>query len=94
MRFPGGESFRDMQMRIVSELEVLRAEHKKQTIAVISHADVIKAAVAHYAGIHLDLFQRLVIAPASLTVLDMGGLMPRLLCLNDVSHLPAVPEEK
>ena len=94
MRFPGGESFQEVQARAVAELEHLCSEHPKQTIAIVSHADVLKAVVAYTIGLHLDLFQRLVIAPASLTVLDVGGLMPCLLCLNDISHLPAVLEEK
>jgi probable phosphomutase (TIGR03848 family) len=94
MRFPGGESFQEVQARAVAELERLCAEHPKQTVAAISHADVIKAAVAYTIGLPLDLFQRLVIAPASLTVLELGGLMPHLLCLNDISHLPAIFEEK
>jgi probable phosphomutase (TIGR03848 family) len=88
VRFPGGESFQEVQARAVAELERLCVEHPKQTVAVVSHADVIKAAVAYTIGLHLDLFQRLVIAPASLTVLELGGLMPHLLCLNDISHLP------
>ncbi len=92
MRFPGGESFYEMQTRIVAELERLRAKHPKQTIVVVSHADVIKAAVAHYAGVHLDLFQRLIISPASLTVLVLDGPMPRLVCMNDTGHLPHVVE--
>lgn len=87
MRFPGGESFQEAQARAVAELERLCTEHLQQTIAVVSHSDVIKAAVAYYIGLHLDLFQRLVIAAASLTVLELGGLTPYLLCLNDTSHL-------
>jgi len=94
MRFPGGESFQEMQTRAVAELEYLCTEHPKQTVAVVSHSDVIKAAVAYTIGLHLDLFQRLVIAPASLTVLELGGLMPYLLCLNDINHLSAISEEK
>jgi probable phosphoglycerate mutase len=94
MRFPGGESFREVQARAVAELERVCADHPKQTIAVVSHADVIKAVVAYAIGLPLDLFQRLVIAPASLTVLELGDLMPHLLCLNDISHLPAISEEK
>jgi probable phosphomutase (TIGR03848 family) len=90
VRFPGGESFREVQARVVAELEELSAKHHGQTIAVVSHADVIKAALAHYVGLHLDLFQRLVIAPASLTVLELGDTVPRLFCMNDVSHLPEV----
>ncbi|MCP4537672.1 MAG: MSMEG_4193 family putative phosphomutase [Chloroflexi bacterium] len=91
-RFPGGESFYEMQTRIVTELEALRGKHPKQTIAAVSHADVIKAAVAHYAGVHLDLFQRLIISPASLTVLMLEGPMPRLICMNDTGHLRSVVE--
>jgi probable phosphoglycerate mutase len=92
MRFPGGESFCEVQARIVAELDALRVKHPRQTIAVVSHADVIKIAVAHYVGLHLDLFQRLVIEPASLTVLALGGPMPYLACMNDIGHLPPVVE--
>jgi probable phosphomutase (TIGR03848 family) len=88
VRFPGGEALREMQARVVAELEGLRAQHPKQTIAVVTHADVIKASVAHYVGLHLDLFQRLIVGPASLTVLSLGDTVPRLVCLNDTGHLP------
>ena len=91
-RFPGGESFYEMQTRIVTELEELRGKHPKQTIAAVSHADVIKAAVAHYAGVHLDLFQRLIISPASLTVLVLDGPVPHLVCVNDTGHLRSAVE--
>jgi probable phosphoglycerate mutase len=96
VRFPDGESFCEIQARVVAELEDLTIEHRQQTIAVVSHADVIKAALAYYIGLHLDSFQRLVIAPASLTVLALGDMTPRLLCMNDISHLPDVSgrEEK
>jgi probable phosphomutase (TIGR03848 family) len=94
VRFPGGESFQEVQARAMAEMERLCSEHPQQTVAVVSHADVIKAAVAYTIGLHLDLFQRLVVAPASLTVLELGDLVPRLLCLNDIGHLPVVSEEK
>lgn len=61
VRFPGGESLREMQTRVVAELEEVRIEHPQQTVVIISHGDVIKAAVAFYIGLPLDLFQRLVI---------------------------------
>jgi len=92
MRFPGGESFQEMQVRVVAEIEELWARHPKQTIAIVSHADVIKAAVAHYVGIHLDLFQRLLVSPASLTVLALDRPVSRLVCLNDTGHLPTITE--
>ena len=63
-RFPGGESFVEMQLRIVSTLDRLRDAHPGGTIVCVSHADPIKAAIAHALGTHLDLFQRIVISPA------------------------------
>jgi probable phosphoglycerate mutase len=88
MRFPGGESVREAQARVVAELEELRAAHPDQTVVVVSHADIIKSAVAYYIGLHLDLFQRLVVQPASLSVLHLNGLSNHLECLNDTAHLP------
>jgi probable phosphoglycerate mutase len=87
VRFPGGESFLEVQTRAVAELERLASKHPDKTIAIVSHADVIKAVVAYAIGLPLDLFQRLVVAPASLTVLERGGPLPHLLCLNDTGHL-------
>src|SRR5687767_4974122 len=55
-RFPGGESFVEMQLRIVSTIERLRAAHPGGTIVCVSHADPIKAAIAQSIGTHLDLF--------------------------------------
>jgi probable phosphoglycerate mutase len=91
-RFPGGESIREMQARAVTELDAVVAQHPSQTVLVVSHADVIKAAIAHYAGLHLDMFQRLVVNPASLSTVAFTPMGPRLVCLNDTSHLP--PEEE
>lgn len=84
-RFPEGESFPEAQARIVSELESLRAMHNtpKATIACIFHSDPIKLAVAHYIGLPLDLFQRLIIAPASISILQISDGHVRLLGLND-----------
>jgi probable phosphomutase (TIGR03848 family) len=81
-RFPGGESLLEMQTRAVAAIERLRAEHTGQTVLVASHADVIKAVAAHYTGLHLDQFQRLVVGPASLTALAFGQV-PQLVRLNE-----------
>jgi broad specificity phosphatase PhoE len=66
-RFPNGESFTEMQVRIVGALDRLRVRHPGGTIVCVSHADPIKAAVAHAMGTHLDLFQRIVISPCSIS---------------------------
>lgn len=67
--FPGGESFVAMQARIVSTLSTLCAKHPGETIVAVSHADVIKAATAAALGTPLDLFQRIIIAPCSVTTI-------------------------
>jgi len=87
-RFPSGEAIREMQARAVAELDTIAAAHPEETALVVSHADVIKAALAHYAGLHLDLFQRLVVNPASLSVVAFTKMGPRLVCLNDTAHVP------
>jgi probable phosphoglycerate mutase len=85
--FPGGETIRDMQARMVAELETVRALHPGCIVAVVSHADPIKSVIAHYAGMHLDLFQRLSVSPASVTAIALGPMGPRLMSLNDTGNL-------
>jgi probable phosphomutase (TIGR03848 family) len=81
-RFPGGESIFEMQARAVLAVEGLREAHPGQTVAVCSHADVNKALTCHYLGMHLDLFQRVVVSPASVTAIAFGPV-PYLVRLND-----------
>jgi len=94
VRFPGGESMREVQARMAAELDGIRDAHPGQIVAVVSHSDPIKMVVAHYAGLALDLFQRLAISPASVTVLGFTPFGPRLLCLNYVDPLPTFKMEK
>jgi probable phosphomutase (TIGR03848 family) len=81
-RFPAGESLYEMQARTVLAVERLREAHPGQTVLVCSHADVIKALTCHYLGMHLDLFQRVVVSPASVTAFAFGP-GPYLVRLND-----------
>ena len=81
-RFPNGESFSEMQHRIVSAIDRLRAAHPGGTIVCVSHADPIKAAVAHALGTHLDLFQRIVISTCAVSVIAYGGGAPAVLAVN------------
>lgn len=68
--FPNGESFYQAQQRIVEELYNLAAQHKpKDVIACFSHSDLIKLAICHFSAMPLDAFQRLIIAPASVSTL-------------------------
>jgi probable phosphoglycerate mutase len=71
-----------MQARIVACLERLRSAHPGEAIVAVSHADPIRAAVAHAMGTHLDLFQRVVISPCSLTAIAYGPGGPMVLTVN------------
>ena len=81
-RFPEGESFAEMQQRVWSALERLAARHRGQSVVCVSHADPIKAAVTFALGVPLDLFQRTVISPASISVVTLGAGAPTVLCVN------------
>jgi len=84
--FPGGESIRAAQQRAVEATERIAAAHRGGTVVLVSHADVIKAVLAHHLGMGLDLFQRLVVSPASSSVLLLpDGATPVVLSVNDTS---------
>ena len=87
--FPDGESFVAVQNRGVAAIEALRARHPKDHVCIVSHGDVIRLVVAHYMGVHLDLFQRIHVTPGSLTVLAITDEGPGILTLNapSGSHL-------
>ncbi|QDG63615.1 MSMEG_4193 family putative phosphomutase [Pseudarthrobacter sp. NIBRBAC000502771] len=86
-RFPNGEGFSGMQARMVATLDDLRAAHRGGVVICFSHADPIKAAVAHALGTHLDLFQRIMISPASVSVISYtDGQAPAVLTVNSTSE--------
>ncbi len=86
--FPEGEPILAAQSRIVGLIERLRESHKPSAnVACCSHADVIKLALAHYAGMHIDLYQRLVVATASVSVIRFDDFGVQIERLNDVGEL-------
>ncbi|MDQ0732329.1 MSMEG_4193 family putative phosphomutase [Arthrobacter sp. B1I2] len=86
-RFPNGEGFSGMQARMTAALETLRAAHPGGVVVCFSHADPIKAAVAHALGTHLDLFQRIMISPASVSAISfLDGQAPAVLTVNSMSE--------
>jgi probable phosphoglycerate mutase len=97
-RFPGGESLAAMQARMVAALDAVVAAHAGELVVVVSHADPIKAAIAHYTGVHLDLFQRIVISPASVSAFAFSGYGVAMLTCNDTGSLddlrPAPPNDE
>jgi probable phosphoglycerate mutase len=87
-QFPEGETLRGAQARAVDAIEELVPKHPRQTVVIVSHSDIIKMIVAHYLGVHLDLFQRVNISPASITTLNLDAGMPFIQAVNDTSHNP------
>ena len=86
-RFPGGESFTELSARMAGALERLAGAHPGETVVAVSHADPIKAAVAGAAGTPLDLFQRLVVSPCSVSALALGHGGAHVLCVNSTASL-------
>lgn len=76
MVFPNGESLLAAQERAVRSVEEIAATNRKKTVALVTHADIIKAVVSHYLGQPLDLFQRVGASPASVSVIDLADDRP------------------
>ena len=87
VRFPGGESLLEVQVRAVDASFDIAARHARGTVLVVSHADVIRLLVAHLAGMHADHLQRLSIDTASITAVSISDGFPRLLTVNETDDL-------
>ncbi len=84
-RFPGGESFTQLQTRMAATLDGVRAAHEGGVVVCFSHANPIKAAIAHAMGTPLDHFQRIDISPASVSAISYAhGRPPSVLVMNSV----------
>jgi probable phosphoglycerate mutase len=91
-RFPGGESMLEVETRVVSAVDSIVAEHPEGVVAVVAHADPIRLLLAHFAGAHVDHFQRWVVAPASVSAVAVpeGGGPPMVLAVNHTGSLAEV----
>ena len=87
-RVPGGELIIEVQARMVTTLEYLREEFPEGVIAVFSHGDPIKTALAYYGGMPLDFVLRMEISPASISIISVNDHGPRILCVNHTDGLP------
>ena len=83
MYFPAGEGIAQMQSRAMNSVHEIVSTKKKGAAVIVSHGDVIKSIVASAMGMHLDEFQRIIIDPASVSILDYSGIKPRVILLND-----------
>lgn len=81
-RFPKGESFREMSTRTIDFLDFVHIKHRGEVVVAFSHADPIKALIAHCLGIHLDSFQRLVISTAGVSAISITNVGNYVLYVN------------
>lgn len=81
-RPPDGELLLEVQSRVIAAMERIRDDHPQGTVAVLSHGDVIKAAVMYYLGMPLDFLERFEIGPASVTAITVGDWGAKVLRLN------------
>lgn len=73
VRFPGGESMLEMRDRVVAAVRAIAARHRPgDVVALFSHGDPIKAALAEALGMDFDCFQRIDVAPGSVSLIDLG----------------------
>jgi probable phosphomutase (TIGR03848 family) len=87
VEFPGGETLVGAQRRAVAALDGIARRSPRGVVVAVTHADVIRLALAHYAGVHIDLFQRFTVSPASVSALVLGDRIPRILRVNDTGTL-------
>jgi probable phosphomutase (TIGR03848 family) len=103
VRFPGGESMSEMSARAISTVREwdarLEAEHGPHAVwAAVSHGDIIKAVLADALGMHLDSFQRIVVDPASISIVRYTAARPYLITANsttvDLAAFLSAPPKK
>ncbi|MEE1655322.1 histidine phosphatase family protein [Microvirga sp. CF3062] len=83
-RPPYGETMLEAQVRIVGALEQLRSRHRDHSVILVSHSDVIKAALLYHLGLPIDGYARFDIDPASISTLVVGDWGSKVLRLNEV----------
>ena len=74
----------EVQARVVSYLESLRRSYENARLVLVSHSDVIKAAILFHIGMSLDLFSRIEVAPGSISTLIVGNWGAKLMSLNEI----------
>ncbi|MEZ2130727.1 MULTISPECIES: histidine phosphatase family protein [unclassified Sinorhizobium] len=83
-RTPAGETMLDVQSRIVGLIEALSMRNSGRKLVLVSHADVIKAAVCHVLGLPADAWPRFDVAPASVTTVVVGHWGAKVVTLNEI----------
>jgi probable phosphomutase (TIGR03848 family) len=89
-RIPNGELILEVQARAIGFMEQVAARHPEQCVAIVTHGDVIRAVLAYYLGLPLDLMLRLEISPASVSIVRLEPLAPVIVCVNHTEPLCAM----
>lgn len=92
--FPKGETMRAVQNRAVDAIEGFVQKHPTDMIALVFHADLIKMVLAHYLGVHLDNFQRIVVSPASISTISLNHSRPYIGTVNDTAHIQELERQQ
>lgn len=87
-RAPGGEMMIETQTRMIRELDLIRARHPEDIVAVVSHGDPLRSVIAYFLGMPLDLVQRFEIGPASLSIVRWEDWRAQVMCVNQVPEVP------
>jgi broad specificity phosphatase PhoE len=83
-RAPGGESMLEAQARVIAGMEALRAAHPDEGIVLVSHSDVIKAALTYCLGMPIDGYRLLEVSPASISSVAVGDWGAKVMSINEV----------
>lgn len=83
-RPPGGETLLEVQARVMGHLERVRVEHPNEAVVLVSHADVIKAALLYCLGMPIEGYRLFDISPASISTLAIGDWGAKVLSMNEV----------
>ena len=90
-RAPNGELFLETQLRVVRFILERRERHEGRTVALVSHGDVIRAALLHFMGVPMELFLRMEISPASVSTVAVADYGPWILGINHTGGSPTLP---
>lgn len=84
---PGGESFLEVENRIVKELNTIASRHANARVAIVTHADVIRAAIVNFSAMPVDLIERIEISPCSVSVVALDKNNATLMTINNTLEL-------
>jgi len=84
---PGGETMREVQRRVVEALLELQARHPEETVAIVSHGDVIRAALVFALGMPLDFYHRIEVSQGSVSTIRLEPNSIRVVRINERPRL-------